>query len=194
MAEHTPLTPERWQEIEQLFSKIEERPADCAALLAAADPDVREQVEKMVTASNRPSPLDDPPPTTDPDDCCPPPSVLGPYRIEAPLGQGGMGRVFRATDTRLNRSVAVKITAEMFNERFQREARAIAALNHPCSCGTDAISSRSRLTIPHSHESGFILSARPNPARFLPIPPSSKSWMRRGAAASARSCSPVPER
>jgi serine/threonine protein kinase len=60
--------------------------------------------------------------------------MLGPYRIEAPLGQGGMGRVFRATDTRLHRSVAIKIPAERFSERFEREAQAIAALNHPHIC------------------------------------------------------------
>jgi hypothetical protein len=62
---------------------------------------------------------------------CPPCSA---YRIEAPLGQGGMGRVFRATDTRLHRSVAIKIPAERFSERFEREALAIAALNHLHIC------------------------------------------------------------
>ena len=45
-----------------------------------------------------------------------------------------MGQVFRATDTRLNRSVAIKIAAEQFSERFEREAKAIAALNHPNIC------------------------------------------------------------
>jgi eukaryotic-like serine/threonine-protein kinase len=134
MVDQTPLTPERWQQIEQLFSDIEERPADRAALLAAADPVLRETVEKMVAASHHASPLDEPPPPVVPDDSGPPPSMLGPYRIEAPLGQGGMGRVFRATDTRLHRSVAIKIPAERFSERFEREARAIAALNHPHIC------------------------------------------------------------
>jgi Tol biopolymer transport system component len=134
MVDQTPLTPERWQKIERLFSNIEERPADRAALLAAADPALREAVEKMVAASHGDSLLDDPPPLIDPDDSGPLPSMLGPYRIEAPLGQGGMGRVFRATDTRLHRSVAIKIPAERFSERFEREARAIAALNHPYIC------------------------------------------------------------
>ena len=116
MAKQTPLTPERWQQIERLFSEIEERPADRAALLAAADPALREEVEKMVAASQGDSPLDDPLPPIDPGEGGPPPSVLGPYRIEAPLGQGGMGRVFRATDTRLHRSVAIKIPAERFTD------------------------------------------------------------------------------
>ena len=55
---------------------------------------------------------------------------LGPYEILAPIGKGGMGEVYRARDTRLNREVAVKVSAERFTERFEREARAIAAMNH----------------------------------------------------------------
>ena len=55
---------------------------------------------------------------------------LGPYEILAPIGKGGMGEVYRARDTRLNREVAVKVSAERFTERFEHEARAIAALNH----------------------------------------------------------------
>ena len=134
MSERAPLTPERWQQIERLFSEIEATPSDRASLLAAADPALREQVEKMVAASRGGSPLDDPPAVVEPDEGGPPPPVLGPYRIEAPLGKGGMGRVFRATDTRLHRSVAIKIPAERFSERFEREARAIAAMNHPHIC------------------------------------------------------------
>jgi serine/threonine protein kinase len=124
----------KWQEIERLFSNIEERLGDRVALLAAANPALREEVEKMVAASHGGSPLDDPPPAIDPEDQAPPPSVLGPYRIEAQLGQGGMGRVFRATDTRLHRSVAIKIPSGRFSECFEREARSIAALNHPHIC------------------------------------------------------------
>ena len=59
---------------------------------------------------------------------------LGPYRIEGLLGAGGMGKVYRATDTRLNRKVAVKITQEQFSGRFEREALAISAFNHPHIC------------------------------------------------------------
>ena len=59
---------------------------------------------------------------------------LGPYRIEARIGAGGMGEVYRARDTRLNRLVALKLSAAQFTERFGREARAIAALNHPNIC------------------------------------------------------------
>src|SRR5579862_1546402 len=59
---------------------------------------------------------------------------LGPYEILAPIGKGGMGEVYRAADTRLHRDVAIKVSAERFSERFEREARAIASLNHPNIC------------------------------------------------------------
>jgi Tol biopolymer transport system component len=59
---------------------------------------------------------------------------LGPYEIAARIGGGGMGEVYRATDTRLNRPVAIKIAHDQFDERFAREARAIAQLNHPNIC------------------------------------------------------------
>src|SRR5580704_11395177 len=64
---------------------------------------------------------------------------LGPYEILAPIGKGGMGEVYRARDTRLQRDVAVKVLPLSFDteaarERFQREARAASALNHPNIC------------------------------------------------------------
>jgi Tol biopolymer transport system component/predicted Ser/Thr protein kinase len=59
---------------------------------------------------------------------------LGPYEILALIGVGGMGEVYRARDTRLNRDVAIKVSKEQFTERFAREARAIASLNHPHIC------------------------------------------------------------
>src|SRR5665213_2552808 len=59
---------------------------------------------------------------------------LGPYEITALIGKGGMGEVYKAHDSRLNRDVAVKVSAERFSDRFSREARAIAALNHTNIC------------------------------------------------------------
>src|SRR6516225_8185297 len=65
---------------------------------------------------------------------------LGPYEIQSPLGAGGMGEVYRAKDTRLNRIVAIKILSAHLSDnpetkqRFEREARAISALNHPSIC------------------------------------------------------------
>jgi eukaryotic-like serine/threonine-protein kinase len=63
-----------------------------------------------------------------------PHSHLGPYQIVKPIGSGGMGQVYEARDTRLNRRVAIKVVSEKFNERFIGEARAVAALNHPHIC------------------------------------------------------------
>src|SRR5580698_464410 len=59
---------------------------------------------------------------------------LGPYVIVSRLGKGGMGEVWKARDPRLGREVAVKVSAQQFTDRFEREARAVAALNHPHIC------------------------------------------------------------
>jgi serine/threonine protein kinase len=59
---------------------------------------------------------------------------LGPYEILAQIGKGGMGEVYRARDPRLGREIAIKVSAERFTERFDREARVVASLNHPNIC------------------------------------------------------------
>jgi serine/threonine-protein kinase len=59
---------------------------------------------------------------------------LGPYELTALIGKGGMGEVWKARDPRLGRDVAIKISAQQFSDRFEREARSIAALNHPNIC------------------------------------------------------------
>src|SRR5689334_25259152 len=59
---------------------------------------------------------------------------LGPYEILKLVGAGGMGEVYKARDTRLDRTVAIKVSPEQFSDRFEREARAVAALNHPHIC------------------------------------------------------------
>ena len=61
-------------------------------------------------------------------------SRVGPYEVVSIIGSGGMGVVYRAHDSRLGRDVAIKISSERFTERFEREARAVAALNHPNIC------------------------------------------------------------
>ena len=67
-------------------------------------------------------------------------TTLGPYQIEAPLGAGGMGEVYRARDTRLDRTVAIKVLPEHvaddpdLKQRFEREAKTVAALSHPHIC------------------------------------------------------------
>src|SRR5262252_747427 len=65
---------------------------------------------------------------------------LGPYKILSQAGAGGMGEVYKAEDTRLNRIVAIKVLPEHFSrdsemkQRFEREAQTIAGLNHPHIC------------------------------------------------------------
>src|SRR5579863_10510244 len=71
--------------------------------------------------------------TTSPD-LLKPGDALGPYRVDALIGKGGMGEVYRGTDTRLGRSVAIKVSAREFSDRFEREAKAISSLNHPNVC------------------------------------------------------------
>ena len=66
-----------------------------------------------------------------------PGAKLGPYEIVWLLGKGGMGevwKVYKAHDTVMDRDVAIKVSAQQFTDRFEREARAIAALNHPNIC------------------------------------------------------------
>src|SRR5215468_4015747 len=59
---------------------------------------------------------------------------LGPYEILTPLGAGGMGEVYRARDPRMGREVAIKISSQRYTDRFEREVRAVAALNHANIC------------------------------------------------------------
>jgi eukaryotic-like serine/threonine-protein kinase len=136
------MTPERFQEIEQLYHAAREKTAEeRAALLAHADPELRREVESLLAQrtggefldrsaiQNAPQLLGDPTVTGLTAGAC-----LGPYRVERKLGEGGMGEVYRAVDTRLGRAVAVKIAQKQFIERFEREARAISSLNHPHIC------------------------------------------------------------
>jgi serine/threonine protein kinase/tetratricopeptide (TPR) repeat protein len=135
------MTPERFRQIEELYHAAREGSAkERAALLAQADPELRRAVESLLAdhsgefldrpaIQNAPELLEDATVTTLTAGAC-----LGPYRIESKLGEGGMGEVFRAVDTRLGRAVAIKTTHAHFSTRFEREARAISALNHPNIC------------------------------------------------------------
>jgi len=132
------LTPERWRKIEKLFEAAQNcAPNQRAALLDATDPDIRARVERMLEIESGSGILEqsaadllaDPTKTILASG-----AELGPYRIEAQIGAGGMGTVYRAVDTRLGRVVAIKIAAERYNQRFELEARAISTLNHPNIC------------------------------------------------------------
>ena len=129
------MSSQRLRQIEELYHSAREKGI---AVLTGADPDLRREVEKLLSqdsesgsklldqsaaellAGMRFAPVETG-------------SQLGPYRIEASLGEGGMGQVFRARDTRLDRTVAIKVLKE-WSGRFEKESRAIAALNHPYIC------------------------------------------------------------
>jgi len=136
------MTPERFRQIEELYHAAREASnEERAALLARIDPKLRCELESLFAertggefleqpaARNAPELLEDATVKSVTAGAC-----LGPYRIESKLGEGGMGEVFRALDTRLGRAVAIKTTHEQFSARFEREARAISLLNHPNIC------------------------------------------------------------
>jgi Tol biopolymer transport system component len=135
------MTPGRWRELEALYQEARGlSPAAQQSLLEHADPELRAVVTRILAnepaSSEDVSFLDRPAwenheSLLETQSCLIVGAQLGPYRIEAQIGHGGMGEVFRATDTRLNRTVAIKTSQVQFTDRFQREARAIAALNHP---------------------------------------------------------------
>src|SRR5688572_7341205 len=81
---------------------------------------------------------------------------LGPYEVLRLIGAGGMGEVYRARDTRLDRTVAIKVLTEQFvvdadrRARFEREARAVAALNHPHICDLYDVGEAPRPSVPPS--------------------------------------------
>ena len=127
------MPPERWRFIEQLYLAAVERPPDeRAAYLdqACPDPDVRREVESLLRFEHKGDTLMQHSPLT-PSSGLTPGARLGPYEVGSRLGAGGMGEVWKARDTRLGRTVAVKVSKTEFSERFEREARAVAALNHP---------------------------------------------------------------
>src|SRR3989475_332591 len=136
------MSPERLRRIEELYHAAREGTAEeRAALLAQTDPELRREVELLLSDPGGCEFLDRPAIQNAPELLADSTVTvlaagvsLGPYRIESKLGEGGMGEVFRAVDTRLGRVVAIKITREQFAARFEREARAISSLNHPNIC------------------------------------------------------------
>src|SRR5258708_27671659 len=136
------MNEERLRQIEELYHSARERELNERAAFRAqacrGDEELRREIEQLLAPnSSRDNILDSPAAdllasstvaqlTTG--------TQIGPYKIEAELGAGGMGEVYRAVDTRLKRTVAIKVAKEKFSDRFGREARAIAALNHPNIC------------------------------------------------------------
>ncbi len=134
---------ERLQQIEEIFHQaLRHEPAQRETYVRNAcqgDSDLRRQVLSLLSnyednASSEPwaaraaAQLIDQPISLQAGQC------LGPYRIDSFLAAGGMGQVYRATDMRLQRHVAIKVSAAKFSERFEREATVVASLNHPHIC------------------------------------------------------------
>ncbi len=135
---------ERRRQIEELYRAAVAQPPDARdAFLAGAcgsDKELRRELDSLLAHSAEPT-------GTlvtetewgaggmaDPGTILAPGTRLGPYQIVGPLGRGGMGRVYRGLDTRLDRPVAIKISVEQFSGQFEGEVRAISALNHPHIC------------------------------------------------------------
>ena len=127
------MTPERWRQVEELYHAVLESDGQTRdVLLASAETDVRREVEGLLAQEGSLPGTSEPllPSHT----VIAPGLQVGPYQVESLLGKGGMGHVYRALDTRLGRAVAIKASHEPLNPRFEREARAISALNHPNIC------------------------------------------------------------
>ena len=134
----TPMTAERWRQIEEAYHlALEYPPQKRGAFIAQAckgDEDLRKEIEDLVRWEESPGWGLPESPVWAAGDPYAAGTRLGPYEIVEAIGAGGMGLVFRAIDTRLGRSVAIKTSKGPFSDRFGREARTIASLNHPNIC------------------------------------------------------------
>ena len=140
------MTPERWRQIEDLYhAALEQRPQNRTTFLLEAcqgDEELRKEIESLLAQASSNSELLEQPAWEDAErlleestvTAMAPGARLGPHEVLSLIGSGGMGQVYKARDSRLGRLVAIKVGGQQFSERFQREARAIAALNHPNIC------------------------------------------------------------
>jgi eukaryotic-like serine/threonine-protein kinase len=142
------MKPERWQQIDRVFqAALEYQPDERAAFLdetCAGDPNLRREVEALLACDAEAESFIETPALKEASDLLEEQQaesmigqVIGPYRILGPLGAGGMGEVYLAQDARLGRRVALKLLPACFTRdeakvrRFEQEARAASALNHP---------------------------------------------------------------
>jgi serine/threonine-protein kinase len=141
------MSGDRWPEIEALFrDALDCPPHRRAELLDRADPELRREVESLLAQSSREGPLDgfavdllEGAAESGPERSAmrlQSGATFGPYTVLSMLGRGGMGEVYRARDTKLDRDVAIKVLPAALGShpgriaRFQQEARTLAALNH----------------------------------------------------------------
>jgi hypothetical protein len=137
------IRPDRWPDVSRIFSAAAafDGPSRNSYLDEACrhDPALRAAVESLLGAHDHAGSFGEAPGFAPLDAVkrLAPGSQLGPFRIDTWLGAGGMGEVYRATDTKLQRAVAIKVLPDSFAQdphrlaRFEEEARALAALNHP---------------------------------------------------------------
>src|SRR6266849_9861932 len=140
------MTPERFQKIEQLCHSVLEREENQRAAFlkeaCAGDDALRLEVESLLAHEKRAERFEESPALQAAKEQARPTRSLvgrqmGSYQVLSLLGGGGMGEVYRAKDTKLDREVAIKILLEAFAQdperlaRFEREAKVLAALNHP---------------------------------------------------------------
>ena len=142
-----PVNPERWRHIERLYRSALERPShEREAFLESecrGDDDLRLDVQSLLSrAASAENFLDRPAAAVAAQMVSQPAAPiltglrLGVYVVQTPLGAGGVGMVYRALDTKLNRPVAIKFLSDDFADpaarrRFQREAQTASSLNHP---------------------------------------------------------------
>ena len=140
------MTPERWKQVDKLLQEaLEQEPAERADFLAEAcgdDDELRHEVESLIGFHKRAESFIETPPAEVAADWLAMKELragqmIGHYRLIRQIGRGGMGEVYLAHDTRLERQVALKLLPQHFTEdaervqRFRQEARAVSALNHP---------------------------------------------------------------
>ncbi len=145
------MSPDRWSEVEKLYhDALEREPGERMAFLdQSPDEELRREVQSLLRNEQKGDRLFENSPWKpslgqfasgeEPGPALAAGTRLGPYEIVSPIGAGGMGEVYRARDTRLNRTVAIKILAahldgDAARKRFEHEARALSTLNHLHIC------------------------------------------------------------
>ena len=133
-----PMTANKWMQLKEIFAAVQGKPpaeqAEMVCALAQGDEELESAVRDLLAADESAGSFLQTPAADLHSALLTPGTRLGPYQILGLLGEGGMGKVYRGLDTRLGRAVAIKISAEQFSKRFEQEARAISALNHPNIC------------------------------------------------------------
>ena len=139
------MTPDRWREVSRIYGAVLTKPESdrptALASLCANDAELRAEVESLLQSGTDAALIDraatERPSTLGLIDGRAIGTQIGVFRIDSLLGVGGMGEVYRARDTKLNRDVAIKILPPAFASdpdrlaRFKREAQVLASLNHP---------------------------------------------------------------